>query len=71
MLFRSITDNLSQSDQKSLIVYVNKADDAFLRKEYPGARFYYEKAKAISETDHIIARLKEIETILKSFELKN
>ncbi|MEI7524586.1 MAG: hypothetical protein WCJ95_09670, partial [Mariniphaga sp.] len=71
LIDKLITDQLSQSDQKSFMGFIKKADNAFLQKEYPGARFYYEKAKAISETDHISARLKEIEAILKGIELKN
>ena len=57
--------------EKSFLVFVKKGDDAYLKKEYPGARFYYEKARTISETDHVIDRLKEIQAIIKELELKN
>jgi len=59
-----ITDQLSQSDQRLFKEYTKKGDDAYNQKEYPGARFYYEKAKEISETDHVTSRLKEIETFM-------
>ena len=65
-----ITEQLSLSDQKAFEENLKKADEAFIHKEYPGARFYYEKAKEISETDHIKYRIKEIESILNGFEAK-
>jgi uncharacterized protein with WD repeat len=67
---KMITDQLSRSDQRVFAENVKKADDSFNRKEYPTARFYYEKAKEISETDHITSRLKEIEAIIKAIDLQ-
>jgi len=71
LIDKFITEQLSQSDQRIFAEMVKKADDAFNRKEYPGARFYYEKAKEISETDHIISRLKEIEAIVNGLDTQN
>ena len=71
LIDKIITEQLSQSDQHLFTENVKKADDAFNRKEYPGARFYYEKAKEISETDHIISRLKEIEAIVNGLDSQN
>ena len=65
-----ITEQLSLTDQKAFEINLKNADEAFSRKEYPNARFYYEKAKEINETDHIKDRLKEIESILNGLETK-
>ena len=71
LIDKIITEQLSQSDQHLFAENIKKADDAFNRKEYPGARFYYEKAKEISETDHIISRLKEIEALVNGLDSQN
>ena len=63
-----LTDLLSLSDQQAFAEYFKKGELAFSQKEYPSARFYYEKAKVISETDQIITRLKEIDSIVNGFE---
>ena len=70
LIDKIITEQLSQSDQKKFADNLKKADDAYSRKEYPTALFYYEKAKEINETDHITARLKEITTNLMGLETK-
>jgi len=71
LIDKIITEQLSQSDQRLFAENLKKADDAFNRKEYPVARFYYEKAKEISETDHIISRLKEIEAFVNGLDSQN
>ncbi len=66
-----LTEMLSLDDQQALVENLKKADLAFLQKEYPSARFYYEKARAISETDQIVSRIKEIDSIVNGFEVQN
>ena len=61
---RIVAEKLSESDQRLFTENLNKADDAFNRKEYAVARFYYNKAIKISQSDHVASRLKEIESIV-------
>ena len=70
LIDKILTDQLSQSDQRIFSENLKKADEAFNRKEYPTARFYYEKGKELGQTDHIISRLKEIQSIESGFESK-
>jgi len=65
---RIVAEKLNESDQKLFAENQNKADEAFNRKEYPVARFYYNKAIGISTSDHITSRLKEIESIVNGSE---
>jgi len=65
---RIVAEKLNESDQKLFSENVNKADDAFNRREYPVARFYYNKAIEISQSDHVASRLKEIESIVNGSE---
>jgi len=63
-----LTEMLSLSDQRAFSENIKKADAAFAQKEYPSAKFYYNKARLISETDQVVARLKEIDSIVNGFE---
>ncbi len=63
-----LTEMLSLSDQRAFSENLKKADAAFAQKEYPSAKFYYNKARLISETDQVVARLKEIDSIVNGFE---
>jgi len=65
-----VAEKLNESDQRLFAESQNKADDAFNRKEYPVARFYYNKAIEISQSDHVGSRLKEIESIVNGSEAK-
>ena len=67
---RLVAEKLSESDQRLFRENQNKADEAFNRKEYPTARFYYNKAIEISQSDHITSRLNEIESIMNGSESK-
>ena len=63
-----VAKNLNLSDQKVFSENLIKGDDAFLRKEYATARFFYNKAIEISQNDHVASRLTEIESILNGSE---
>ena len=65
---RIISGKLSDSDQKLYKENLDKAEEAFNRKEYPSARFYYNKALGINSSVLITDRLKEIESILNGSE---
>jgi len=65
-----VAEKLNESDQKLFAENQSKADDAFNRQEYPVARFYYNKAMEISQSDHVSSRLKEIESIVNGSETK-
>jgi len=65
-----VADNLNESDQRLFKENLNKADDAFNRKEYPTARFYYNKVIELGQNDHVASRLKEIESIVNGSEAK-
>lgn len=65
-----IADNLTDSDKKLFADYLNKANKAFDSKEYPSARFYYNKAVEVGQSDFIDSRLKEIESITNGTESK-
>jgi len=67
---RLVAEKLNESDQKLFAENQSKADDAFNRQEYPVARFYYNKANEISQSDHVASRLKEIESIVNGSEAK-
>ncbi|MCX6238177.1 MAG: hypothetical protein NTY07_11590 [Bacteroidia bacterium] len=68
---RIVAEKLNESDQRLFTENLNKADEAFNRKEYPVARFYYNKASEIIQSDYVISRLKEIESIVNGSESKN
>ncbi|MEI6680277.1 MAG: hypothetical protein WCL21_16835, partial [Mariniphaga sp.] len=65
-----VAKSLNLSDQKVFSENLIKGDDAFLRKEYSTARFFYNKAIEISQNDHAASRLIEIESILNGSETK-
>ena len=65
---RIISGKLSDSDQKLYKENLDKAEEAFNRKEYPSARFYYNKALGLNSSVLITDRLKEIESILNGSE---
>ena len=65
---RIFADKLTESDQKLFKENLGKADDAFNRKEYPVARFYYNKAIEISQNNYVSSRLKDIESIVNGSE---
>ena len=67
---RLVAEKLNESDQKLFAENQSKADEAFNRQEYPVARFYYNKAIEISQSDHVASRLKEIESIVNGSEAK-
>ena len=67
---RLVAEKLNESDQKLFAENQSKADEAFNRQEYPVARFYYNKANEISQSDHVASRLKEIESIVNGSEAK-
>ncbi len=67
---RIVAEKLNESDQKLFTENQNKADEAFNRLEYPVARFYYNKAGEISQSDHVASRLKEVESIVNGSEAK-
>src|SRR5665648_759982 len=67
---RIVAEKLNESDQKLFTENLNKADEAFNRQEYPVARFYYNKAGEISQSDHVASRLKEVESIVNGSEAK-
>lgn len=67
---RIVAEKLNKSDQRLFKENLAKADDAFNRKEYPTARFYYNKVVEISQNDHVTSRLKEIESIVNGSESK-
>src|SRR5665648_134902 len=67
---RIVAEKLNESDQKLFTENLNKADEAFNRQEYPVARFYYNKACEISQSDHVASRLKEVESIVNGSEAK-
>ena len=61
---------LTQADQLMFKENLNKADDAFAKKEYPIARFYYNKANEINQVEYVSSKLKEIEGIVSGSETK-
>jgi tetratricopeptide (TPR) repeat protein len=65
-----ITEKLNASDQKLFTENLSLADDAFNRLEYTVARFYYNKASQIIQSDHVVSRLKEIDSITNGSEAK-
>ena len=67
---RVVADKLTESDQRLFKENLAKADEAFNRKEYPTARFYYNKVIELSQSDHATSRLKEIESIVNGSESK-
>ena len=67
---RLISENLTESDKMAFVDNQNKGNKAFEGKEYANARFYYNKAVAISQSDFIEGRLKEIESIVSGSESK-
>jgi hypothetical protein len=67
---RIVTEKLNESDQKLFKENLDKADDAFSHLEYTVARFYYNKASQIIQSDHVVSRLKEIESITNGSEAK-
>jgi hypothetical protein len=67
---RIVTEKLNESDQKLFTENLNKADDAFNHLEYTVARFYYNKASQIIQSDHVVSRLKEIDSITNGSEAK-
>ena len=67
---RIFAEKLNESDQKLFKENLGKADDAFNRKEYPVARFYYNKAVEISQNNYVSSRLKEIESIVNGSEAR-
>ncbi|NEW82059.1 MAG: hypothetical protein GZ094_06810, partial [Mariniphaga sp.] len=67
---RLVAEKLNESDQKLFAENQSKADEAFNRQEYPVARFYYNKAIELSQSDHVASRLKEIESIVNGSEAK-
>jgi tetratricopeptide (TPR) repeat protein len=60
--------NLSDADQQLFAENLKKADDAFEKREYPVARFYYNKANEINPDQYVSAKLKEIESIVSGKE---
>jgi hypothetical protein len=68
---RMVAEKLNESDLRLFKENLAKADDAFNRKEYPMARFYYNKVIELSQNDHVTSRLKEIESIVNGSESKN
>ena len=60
--------NLSAAEQKLFAENVQKADEAFEKKEYPVARFYYNKANEINPDQYVGDKLKEIENIVSGRE---
>jgi tetratricopeptide (TPR) repeat protein len=54
-------EKLSQADQLLFKENVQKADEAFLKKEYSSARFYYSRANEINPQENVSAKLKQIE----------
>ena len=67
---RIISENLTEADKKAFADNLDKGNKAFDAKEYPSARFYYNKAIALSQSDFIDSRLKEIESIVNGSESK-
>ena len=67
---RIISENLTESDKKAFADNQASGNKAFDGKEYANARFYYNKAVAISQSDFIEGRLKEIESIVSGSESK-
>jgi len=67
---RIVAEKLTESDQRLFKENLAKADDAFNRREYPTARFYYNKVIELSQSDHVVSRLKEIESIVNGSESK-
>ena len=67
---RLISENLTESDKKAFAENQENGNKAFDGKEYANARFYYNKAVAISQSDFIEGRLKEIESIVNGSESK-
>lgn len=61
---------LTQSDQLLFKENLIKADEAFAKREYPVARFYYNKANEINQEEYVNAKLKEIEGIVSGAEAK-
>ena len=68
---RIFAARLNESDQRIFKENIGKADEAFNKKEYPSARFYYNKALEIGQNDYVTTRLKEIESIVNGVEAKN
>jgi len=63
-------EKLSQADQLLFKENLQKADDAFTKKEFPVARFYYNKANEINQEEYVGSKLKEIEGIVSGSEAK-
>ena len=61
---------MTESDKKAFADNQASGNKAFDGKEYANARFYYNKAVAISQSDFIEGRLKEIESIVSGSESK-
>ncbi len=61
---------LSQADQLLFKENVRKADEAFAKKEYSTARFYYNAANSLNQQEDISAKLKQIEEIVSGAEGK-
>jgi hypothetical protein len=66
-----LAEKLGQSEQRLFTENKNKGDEAFIKKEYPAARFYYNKAIEIIQSDYVKSRINEIESILNGSESKN
>jgi hypothetical protein len=67
---RILNENLTLSQRQTIKENLQKADEAFGRKEYSVARFYYNKITEISQDDYCLSKLKEIENIVNGSEGK-
>jgi hypothetical protein len=65
---RILSNNLTEADKKVFAENLENGNKAFDSKEYSSARFYYNKAVAIGQSDFIDSRLKEIESIVNGSE---
>ncbi len=65
-----LSEKLTLSEKQLLKENKEKADEAFNKKEYSIARFYYNKTNEISQDEYSLSRLKVIEDIVSGSEEK-
>jgi len=65
-----LNEKLTMQEKQTLKENMLKADEAFFKKEYSIARFYYNKANEINQGEYSLSRLKEIENIVNGYEEK-
>ena len=70
LIDKKSNESLSQPDLQLFSDNLSKGNDAFNKKDYSIARFYYNKAMEINHTIEIDNRLKEIDAVLDGSESK-